>query len=177
MMLSKHTMENKPEPTIGYTTRYHLLLDLDNTTLEKTRMLTRMIQKQWHKVGDTLILLSSNRAYQELLIHRPMRLPMLVRRLSNYHLVFDNLVGYNFSCKLIKVIAYLGILNRDYIKIRLFRGDMTLRCSPVVLINSIKPVPRIVDYIHNPYVKKSDGYIWDYIKFLHAVTSLYPNFP
>ena len=162
----------EPDLIIGYTTRRHLLLDLDRTTLTKVAMLTRMIMAQWPEVGDALILRSSEGSgridtrYDN--FHRP------YHRLDgdSYHVVFDGLIGYNKACRIIEALAGVHILNRDYVKLREFRGDMTLRVSPQVLTSGVKPAPEPVHLISNSHTNLRGGYIQQYLEFSAACALL-----
>ena len=158
----------EPDLIIGYTTRRHLLLDLDKTTLTKVTMLTRMIMAQWPEVGDALILRSSEGSgridtrYDN--FHRP------YHRLDgdSYHVVFDGLIGYNKACRIIGALAGVHVLNRDYVKLREFRGDMTLRVSPSVLSSGVKPAPVVVAGIKNVKFRGTGGGITQYLDFSAA---------
>lgn len=95
--------------------------------------------------------------------------PLQVMSRNNYHLVFDNSIGYNSCCKIISLLCGLGILNRDYEKIRDFRGDMTLRVSPAELSDGTKPRPIPVDYIPNAHASRHDGLIGVFLAFYRVV--------
>lgn len=151
-------------PIVGYTTRRHLILDLDNTTRYGARAITKKIQWEWPKVGDCLILSSSVKPDRVRLIFNKWGRPLVVHDRRNFHLIFDNGIGYNLSCRICRVLAGLGILNPDYVRIREFRGDMTLRISPAVLYNEIKPIPSIVAWVYNDYTTRRDGYIRHYLR-------------
>lgn len=152
------------KPVIGYTTRRHLLLDLDNTTLTKVEIIARAIMRQWPKVGDCLIMESSAKPLKLLVIYKPLHHPEHKIVANNYHLIFDNQIGYNLCCKIINTLAGLGILNKDYEKIREFRGDMTLRISPVTLSDGEKPAPIPRTYLKNSACARRDGRILLYLK-------------
>lgn len=167
----------KPHLTIGYTTRRHLLLDLDNTTRLKAERLARQIQNLAPETGDALILISSSQTLQERVQYSKYNKPYVRVKKDNYHIVFDNAIGYNKCVQIIDILADLNILNRDYKKIRGWRGDMTLRVSPVVLSNKHKPIPTIVSLIKNPNGTRRDGYIWQYLNFLNATRTIFRHHP
>lgn len=175
-MTSYRSCHPKPTPILGYTTRRHLLLDLDNTTLYKAKRLTEKIQRQWQKVGDALILESSQGDNTQRLLYTRVGRVLTMRSLHNYHLVFDNSIGYNLSCKICETLAALNVLNRDYVKIRKFRGDMTLRVSPAILFEKVKPCPYLVAYIENPYTDRHDGFLDQYLNVLRNAYALRPLF-
>lgn len=163
----------EPNFLIGYTTRRHLILDVDDTSLTKLERIVRMILTEYPEVGDCLIMLSSNKPSHLELSYSPHRRPYHIRRSSNYHLIFNNIIGYNKCCKIIEVLARLNILNADYVKIRNFRGDMTLRVSHENLsTGAVKPPPEPVELVLNLASKWSDGMINEYLAFRDAALSL-----
>lgn len=162
----------KPNIVMGYTTRKHLLLDLDNTVLSKVVLLVSLIQEYKKKVGDCLIVLSSMGSHRQRIRYSRLGRPLVVRELNNYHLVFDATIGYNSCCHIISTLAGLYILNRDYLKIRTFRGDMTLRVSPCIQLNRSKPVPQPVYYCQSKHPYERGGNIDKYLSMLkdaHAI--------
>ena len=152
-------------PVLGYTTRRHLILDLDNTTLFLARWVVRKIMTEWPKVGDCIILKSSEKPDQIRLIHNKWGRPLLYHDRINYHLVFDNGIGYNSCVRICRVLAGLGILNPDYVKIRQFRGDMTLRVGTLITYNEVKYPPVYLAKLHNRFTVRRDGFIGQYLKF------------
>lgn len=174
MMYSKcHT--EKPKPIIGYTTRRHLLLDLDNTTLTKASSLTRLIQQQYPKVGDCLICQSSTRPLKQGILYTKLGRPLIIRTLPSYHLIFNNNIGYNSCCYIIHILANLHLLERDYVRIRRFRGDMTLRISPSITTEGVKPIPQPKTWIKNPWSLRQDDMILNYLKILYYAVTLFPQ--
>lgn len=158
---------------LGYTTRRHLILDLDNSTLEKTTRIARMIMREWPKVGDCLILRSSEGSGCLRIRYSRMGRPLVTYRRDNYHLVFDNGIGYNASCRICETLAGIGILNKDYVRIREFRGDMTLRVGPSILIAGNKPIPEPVGAIITRRSDKKDWWILHYLRCLDIARSLF----
>jgi hypothetical protein len=151
-------------PVLGYTTRRHLILDLDNTTAGYVRVMARRIMAEWPKVGDCLILCSSEKPDWVRLVYNKWGRPLIIHDRHNFHLIFDNGIGYTLSCRICRVLAELGILNEDYVKIREFRGDMTTRVGPTLLYDEVKPPPRVVERVYNNYTTRRDGYIELYLK-------------
>jgi len=171
-LLESHIKTEKPNIVIGYTTREHLLLDLDKTTLLKAVLLVKLIQQQYAKVGDALIILSSIGTHRQRIRYTRYGRPLVVRSLNNYHVVFDATIGYNSCCRIISTLAGLSVLNRDYVKIRTFRGDMTLRVSPNAQLNGLKPMPHVVYYSQTKHPYKRGGNIDKYLCMLkdaHAI--------
>lgn len=175
MSLKRNTSE--PLPILGYTTRRHLILDLDNSTLEKTIRISKLIMRDYNKVGDCVIMRSSKGSGKEYLRYTRMGRALRIYKRDNYHLVFDNGIGYNTSCRICAVLASIGILNKDYVRIREFRGDMTLRVSSSILLAGNKPVPVQVAYVHNPYTLRKDGWILYYLRCLNIARSLFSRGP
>jgi hypothetical protein len=102
----------QPEKLIvGYTTRKHLLLDLDKThSLFATEHLIRMIQKEYPDVGDCLISESS---------------------LDGFHCIFNNKISWSRIMHIARILTGLHIVNRNFTKVRMFREDLTLRISSI----------------------------------------------
>jgi hypothetical protein len=142
-------MEARPHLVLGYTTRSHLLLDLDNCSLLQAVGLAKLVMASWHQVGDCLVVLSSVSplvpAYPEH-YHDGVK---LARTCSSYHLVFSAPIGYEACMEIIEVLAGLDVLNKDYVKIRQFRGDMTLRTSHRAEMKRTVMVPRPVKILWN----------------------------
>lgn len=150
---------------LGYTTRRHLILDLDNSGLPHVLGLVALIMKAWPKLGDCLVLQTSKDQDQVRLAYNKWGRPLVIHDRPNHHLVFDNLIGYNTAAKICRCLAGLGVLEADYEKIREFRGDMTLRVSVSIKYAGISPAPVEVAYYYNLWTTHSDGYIEDYRKF------------
>uniref|UniRef100_A0A6M3X511 Uncharacterized protein n=1 Tax=viral metagenome TaxID=1070528 RepID=A0A6M3X511_9ZZZZ len=150
---------------LGYTTRRHLILDLDNTGLEYAERMAYMIMREWPGVGDCLILQSSDYQDEVRLAYNKWGRPLVIHDRPNYHLVFDNIIGYNTAAHICRVLAGLGVLEEDYDKIREFRGDMTLRVSRAVMMDHVKPLPVECLFLHNRHTERSHGYIGYYQKF------------
>lgn len=154
----------KPDWNIGYTTQQHLCIDLDNTTYYKVRCLVNMLMKNYTDIGDCVIMRSSTKQQAETWIYKPIK--QLIKKvvLHNYHLIFNNLVGYERCCHVIETLAHLGVINEEYVKIREMRNDMTLRVSETVNVEYVKPKPVFIEYIQNPYCKKDGKGIYLYAR-------------
>ena len=163
--MSSKPSTGKGELILGYTTRRHLILDLDNTGLDYAIRMAGLIMENWPTVGDCLVLRTSELRDQVRLAYNKWGRPLVIHDRPNHHLVFDNLIGYNTAARICRTLAGLGVLEEDYDKIREFRGDMTLRVSPATLYAGVKPVPREVAYVHSSHVDYSDGYIGEYRRF------------
>ncbi len=160
---------DRPDWNIGYTTREHLCLDLDNTSFFKTRNLAEMLMREYPHLGHALILCSSEPKFIRRLKHLPMQLPEVLTRRHNYHVVFNNFISYEASCKIIETLAELDVINREYIRIRQMRNDMTLRVSKTVNMQYTKPKPELLRFIINPYSARQDDGISRYMQLYNAV--------
>ena len=155
----------KPNLNIGYTTRRHLLLDLDKTTLTKAAALVRLIIRDYPEVGDCLILRSSEGDGRISTKHDNYQRPYHKLDGDSFHLVFSGDIGYNKCCRIIEALAGCYILNKDYVKLREFRGDMTLRISPQHLsTGKIKPAPVCVAGVLNKKYRGDGEGIADYLR-------------
>lgn len=101
-----------PERTIvGYTTKEHLILDLDKThSLFATEKLVRLIQKEYTDVGDCLISQSSY---------------------DGFHCIFDDRLSWHRIMHVSRTLTGLNIVNRNFTTVRTFREDLTLRISSI----------------------------------------------
>ena len=96
---------------VGYTTKEHLILDLDKThSLYATERLVRIIQQEFFDVGDCLISQSSY---------------------DGFHCIFDNKMSWKRILHIASTLQGLQIVNRNFVKVRRFREDLTLRISSI----------------------------------------------
>lgn len=146
-MKAKH--DTKPDWVMGYTTRRHLIIDFDNTSLFKMKHLVLRIFDSYPYVGDCLILCSSTPIEQLFYYYSPKGNMKLLHVKHNYHTVFSNMISYDKACHIIEVLAELDVINKDYVNIRNMRQDMTLRVSPVVNVQKVKEKPKVMEYIKN----------------------------
>lgn len=164
-MMSCDRSAHKPLLIIGYTTKEHLCLDLDGTSPYRARALAKLIIDNWPTVGDCLIMQSSHGTGKMVLKGNGEGITRETVDRDNYHLIFDNLIGYDQSCRIIECIAACDIINSEYIRIRYMRNDMTLRVSSSILTSNEKPAPVPVDYVSNDHSEKGDGKIGEYLDF------------
>lgn len=157
---------------IGYTTDKHLLLDLDNTSLPKARKLVKMIIENFPFVGNALIMLSSERKFYTMKIYHPINPVKQLTIRENYHVIFDAEHDFQKFFKIFDTLVHFGILEKDYLKIRNFRGDMTLRVSGTRRTIGYKPAPEYADYIRNKKGKKGGNGIGDYLNLYFSVNPL-----
>lgn len=169
MTAKQENAQNKPDWNIGYTTRNHLCIDLDNTTYFKVRSLISMLMAQYPELGDCVILQSSTNSQSEFWRSSPFSSPVKVRTAQNYHVVFNNYVPYEFSCHIIETLAYLGVLNAEYVRIREMRNDMTLRVSKTVCVEKVKPAPKFIEYMQNKGCATNGKGIYNYNRLRKAV--------
>lgn len=149
------------------------MLDLDDTTLHKVLWLSKQLMKTYNKVGDCLIVQSSSGDNRKTLKYTSTSKPYLTFNRPSYHLIYDNKIGYNLCVRIIQGLANLGIIESSFIFMRNFRGDITLRTSPTIQTGDIKPIPHPVEYVPNPYTKRSDRCIRDYLHFLNICRRIY----
>jgi hypothetical protein len=145
---------DKPTFILGYTTRTYLLLDLDGTTLHNVLGLVREIMASWRNVGDALIMYSSKCTGDGITVYHPNSQRFSRHGRQNFHVIFSNAIGYDRCVKIILTLFEFGVLNEDYVDIRKFRGDMTLRVSNKVLQERTMPKPAPVAYVENRACRK-----------------------
>lgn len=160
---------DEPDWNIGYTTRNHLCLDFDNTSYFKVANLVKILMRNYPEIGDCITLVSSRPPQLERWKYPPGKPPQKQTRAHNYHVVFNNRLSYERSCKIIETLAYLGVLDEAYIKIREMRNDMTLRVSQTVNVEQTKPKPALIEYIQNPYCKINGKGIFLYNRLRKAL--------
>jgi hypothetical protein len=96
---------------VGYTTRDHLILDLDKSdSLFITEKLVRLMQANYPDIGDCLISESS---------------------LDGFHCIFDNRLSWRRIMHISRTLTSLFIVNRNFVKVRKFREDLTLRITSI----------------------------------------------
>jgi hypothetical protein len=93
-------------------------------------------------------------------------MPQPQRKASNFHLVFDNSIGFNLCVTIQHLLVSLGILQYEHIALRKNMGDMTLRVSETVESTGIKPAPEPLKVIKNIYCTRHDGNIRRYLDFV-----------
>lgn len=133
---------------IGFSTQDYFLLDLDNTSYEKVYRLSKMLIKEY-KLKSALICKSSSN-------HEITYIDNCLRHETegSYHIIFSKKIGYEKICQIIETLTVFGILEKDYLQIREWRGDITLRVSPDNS-NEYRPIPRPIKYI-NRWGTKTD---------------------
>jgi hypothetical protein len=140
---------------VGYTTKEHLILDLDRAkSLSKAIKFARMTQAEWPDTGDCLLAYSSE---------------------GKYHAVYDGRLSWDRIMNICRTLAGLALLDRDFIKIRDFREDLTLRVSSVDrgLRKSDAPLPvaLVMLRINRPFVipysilRFGEGFMLNIVEF------------
>ena len=160
---------------IGYTTREHLILDLDNTSLHHVLGLANILMKDYPEIGNILIMRSSKQEKEYGTRIDRHGIPRHNFRKECFHLITDNIIGYNRCIHIINTLVDLGILETAYRRIRMFRGDMTVRVSPMILSTGIKAVPEYVCKIYNLSNPVRQGKIDDYLAFLRSCRVVFLN--
>jgi len=92
----------------------------------------------------------------------------LRRTCSSYHLIFSSPIGYDKCMAIIECLAALDVLNEDYVNIRRFRGDMTLRVTCRVESRRVVMQPRPVMLLWNYTQKFKVDVMWPYFEALKA---------
>lgn len=132
-------VHNPERAIVGYTTREHLILDLDKThSLYATERLIRLIQKEYHDVGDCLISQSSY---------------------DGFHCIFDNRLSWKRIMHISRTLTGLNVLNRNFTKVRTFREDLTLRISSIDRGMEKSEAPKPVKVIYG-----RNGKSWPFIE-------------
>jgi hypothetical protein len=174
-MTLKKRNSDAPDWNVGYTTREHLCLDLDNTSYFKTHHLTLSLMREYPFLGDALILCSSTRKLNTCLRYRAGSPVQVWTVRNNYHAIFNNRIDYEMSCKIIETLAELDVIARDFTRIRQMRNDMTLRVSPTVNMQHTKPAPTLEKLVVNPYaINRGDG-IMRYMALRLCFGSIFSN--
>lgn len=155
----------KPHWVIGYTDRNHLMLDIDNCSYTKVLWLVKMLQVTYPKVGDCLIMESSHTKHRIEVRYTIRHKPYQKSWHNSYHLIFDNRIGYNCCVRIIELLAGLGILERSFLYMRHFRGDITMRVSPTVMSYGVKSIPKPIEYVYSDFTNRRDGYTRRYFRF------------
>lgn len=161
-----------PDWIIGYTTRDHLCIDLDNTSVNKVFILVKMLMKDFPYVGNAVVIETSSRRLFAKINYPPCSNPLVVTSRSNFHVVFDNYIPYEESCKIIETLARLDVINEEYIRIREMRNDMTLRVSKSVLMDKTKVAPIPLLFVFNQFCYRYDMAIMQYLRFLEVCQAL-----
>lgn len=174
--MSYDMFHREPLIIVGYTTRDHLCLDLDNSSTYKAVHLARLIIENWPIVGDCLLMLSSPGSGKMVLKGNGEGITTETIDRDNYHLIFGNIIGYDKTCDIIECLASCDVINEAYVRIRKMRNDMTLRVSPSILTDKIKPAPSMIAYIGNGKTEKNDGMIEVYLDFKDAVIQFWQSF-
>jgi len=158
---------------VGYTTTKHFMLDLDNTSLDKVLGLAKLLRENYRDIGNMLIMQSS---ISEKDIGTKIGRDGIPRhgfKGNNYHLIGNNIMHRARITHIINTLVDLNILSHRYRTIRSFRGDITLRVSPMVLSNGIKQEPIPVAYLDVKTSSKQDGMIDEYRRFRVMVVKFF----
>jgi hypothetical protein len=90
---------------------------------------------------------------------------------GSYHVIFSKKIGYEGICQIVETLTVFDILEKDYLQIREWRGDITLRVSPDNSSDNYRPIPRPIKYINRWRTKdlyENDG-ISQYLNCLNVV--------
>lgn len=121
----QHSEEEKVNRTIvGYTTKEHLILDLDKSSNQHiVENLVSLLQHEYPEIGDCLISRSSH---------------------DGFHCIFDNRLSWKRIMQICGSLTGLNIVNKNFVKVRTFREDLTLRITSIDrgLEKSEAPIPK-----------------------------------
>jgi len=154
---------------VGYTTTEHLLLDLDDTSIDDVIGLVRLLVQSYPEIGSCLIIQSSTRKTDSSMRINRHGIPTQKFKGNSYHIVANNKITYARAVQIFSTLVELNILDTAHKRIRGFRGDMTLRVSPMVCTNQIKPIPIDVAYVMNLKHDNGDNMIDVYRRFRRSV--------
>ena len=163
--MSSECPTNDMKLIIGYTTREHLILDLDNTSLHHVLGLANILMNEYPEIGNILIMRSSKQEKEYGTRIDRHGIPRHNFRKECFHLITDNIIGYNRCVHIINTLVDLGILETAYRRIRMFRGDMTLRVSPMILSTGIKAAPEPIICIIRHKKRSEISGILEYLAF------------
>ena len=137
----------------GYTTRRHLLLDLDSKTFKQAVFIAKSITDTYD-LGDCLILLSSQKKEEFGIRYVQNEVQVYHIRPHSWHLVFDKFKSWNYLQKVVYDLADLGIVEESFKEVREWRGDLTLRISPKLPKVSYMPIPVAYIYADDDYTMR-----------------------
>jgi hypothetical protein len=127
--------------------------------------------RAWPEVGDALLVYSSTCTCRKWRGNPYYKFLNLARARENYHVVFNNSIGYEKCVHIILALADLNVLDQQFAEIRQFRGDMTLRVNEKPLSYGSIPPPEPVACILNPFACNLHGLIYRYLNFRWLVLS------
>ena len=133
---------------VAHTVRNNLLLDLDHPNgYSRTVKFIRILQQEYPDIGDCLLCESSQ---------------------NKFHCIFNNFITWKRAIHIYKVLMGLGILNRNFIKTRTFREDLTLRVSSVDRGIRQSDAPKPIGIIKFQALPSEDHGIQEYLTVLSA---------
>lgn len=131
----------------AYSTSQHLCIDLDGAHLSQVEGIAKLIQTEYSEVSNCLIVKSSD----AVVVHKRHELyPWLTiseTHRESYHLIFDGEMSYEKCMNIITTLAGCDVLNKQYLFVREWRGDMSLRVSRKLTIQRDAPPPQPVKFI------------------------------
>jgi hypothetical protein len=123
-----------------------LILDLDGSkSTSKAAKLVRFIQREFPDVGSCLICESSA---------------------GKHHAIFNARLSWSRVLHICRALAGLGALDKNFIKIRSFREDLTLRVTPVARSLGYYEAPVPVALIRSQGTRRGFSGIDCYLKAL-----------
>jgi hypothetical protein len=158
----------------GYTTRRHLLLDLDNKSLKQAIFITKSVTNTYD-LGDALILISSQKEEDFGIRYIQNEVQLYHIRPYSFHVVFDKYKDWQYLQKVISTLAELGVVEESFNEVRTWRGDLTLRISPKLPKVPFSPVPVYYVYSSDNYHGRGNYGIMDYYMTLINYVDKFDN--
>lgn len=147
-------------PVCGYSTTFHILLDLDDTNLIKTFRLIRVLEKILSYTSMLICLSSIKRRDYYAPGDLTKRHYVGATRLS-MHIIVEKELPYYEIMDVYETLMHLGIVDPQHVEMREKRLDMTLRVSPKF------PSPPPLPVIYHKH-KGIDANIYTYLLALDA---------
>lgn len=136
---------------VGYTTQEHLLVDLDKMSEARAYLVAKMITSEFRELGSCLIVKSSD---------------------FHYHLIYDVYHKWDHIVYIVKLLADVGLVQKNYAQVRTFRRDLTLRVSPKKGEDYYRPAPEPILILLNPQPELDEGGIGKYLNMLSMFKSV-----
>jgi len=116
-------------PVVGYSTRRHILVDIDNANVITLYRLPAIISRLLG-YSNYIVCLSSVKKIPISYSPRLNAMTQAEQIRLNFHIVFEKSMLYDLATNFYHLLQELGIVHENYVEMRLKRGDATLRISP-----------------------------------------------
>jgi len=160
---------------IGFSTDRYLLVDLDNITEVKAEGLAMLMIKNYGLIDCLVMKSSGTKRVKELSFNNGQWIPRHDED-GSYHLIFGDRLWYQYICYILDQLNGLGVVSEDYVRIRDWRGDLTLRVSADNSADAYRPPPEPVIYITRKHTPAEHGEgVEAYMQFYEAVNGHKPR--